>query len=94
MSLEYDESRKPGGLHYNAVQVVNRNLHDAAGRLIHERLEHNYRYDADGHQVVTTTPVLMWNFDVAITYDDRGHVQEKSSGFARTETKPFWSSLR
>lgn len=76
---EYDESRKlRRGLHYNAVQVVNRNLYayDAAGRLIHERLERNYRYDADGHQVVTTTRFDVGH-DVAITYDDRGHVREK-----------------
>jgi YD repeat-containing protein len=75
----YDESRRlRRGLHYNAVQVVNRNLYsyDAAGRLAHERLERNYRYDAAGHQVVTTHRFDVGH-DVAITYDDRGHVQEK-----------------
>ena len=76
---EYDESRRlRRGLHYNAVQVVNRNLYDydGAGRLSRERFERNYRYDAAGHQVVTTDRFDVGH-DVAILYDDRGHVQEK-----------------
>lgn len=76
---EYDESRKlRRGLHYNAVQVVNRNLYvyDAGGRLVQERLERNYWYDAAGHQMVTTDRLDVGH-DVAITYDDRGHVQQK-----------------
>ena len=76
---EYDESRRlRRGLHYNAVQVVNRNLYayDAAGRLLRERLERNYWYDATAHRVVTTDRFDVGH-DVSITYDDRGHVQKK-----------------
>lgn len=76
---DYDESRRlRRGLHYNAVQVVNRNLYtyDAAGRLIQERFERNYRYDAAGHQIVTTDRFDVGH-DVAITYDERGQVQQK-----------------
>ena len=76
---EYDESRHiTRGLHYNAVQVVNRNLYtyDAAGRLVQERFERNYRYDAAGHQMITTDRFDMGH-DVAITYDERGQVQQK-----------------
>jgi YD repeat-containing protein len=76
---EYDESsRLKRGLHYNAVQVVNRNVYayDAVGRLVQERLERNYRYDASGHQVVTTDRFDVGH-DVAIIYNDRGQVQEK-----------------
>ena len=78
---EYDELRRlRRGLHYNAVQVVNRNLYayDGGGRLIQERFERNYRYDADGHQVVTTTRFDVGH-DVAIIYDDRGQVQQRPS---------------
>ena len=77
---EYDESRRlRRGLHYNAVQVVNRNLYsyDGAGRLIQERLEQNYRYDAAGHQMITTDRLDVGH-EVAIIYDDRGHVQQKT----------------
>ena len=76
---DYDESRRlRRGLHYNAVQVVNRNLYayDAAGRLTRERFERNYRYDAAGHQIVTTDRFDVGH-DVAISYDERGHVQQK-----------------
>ena len=75
----YDEFRRlKRGLHYNAVQVVNRNLYtyDAAGRLVRERFERNYRYDATGHQIVTTDRFDAGH-DVAITYDERGQVQQK-----------------
>lgn len=76
---DYDEFRRlRRGLHYNAVQVVNRNLYayDDTGRLVQERLERNYRYDAAGHQIVTTDRLDVGH-DVAIIYDDRGHVQQK-----------------
>lgn len=76
---EYDEAhRRTRGLHYNAVQVVNRNLYayDSRGRLLRERFERNYQYDAAGHQVVTTDRFDV-GYDVAINYDDRGHVREK-----------------
>lgn len=75
----YDDShRLRRGLHYNAVQVVNRNLYayDAAGRLVQERFERNYRYDAAGQQVVTTDRFDVGH-DVTIIYDDRGQVREK-----------------
>ncbi len=77
---EYDESRRrTRGLHYNAVQVVNRNLYvyDDAGRLWRERFERNYQYDAAGHQVVTTDRFDV-GYDVVITYDELGHVREKN----------------
>ncbi len=76
---EYDEAhRRTRGLHYNSVQIVNRNLYayDSAGRLLRERFERNYRYDAAGHQVVTTDRFDV-GYDVAIDYDNRGHVREK-----------------
>ena len=76
---EYDETRRrTRGLHYNAVQVINRNLYvyDGAGRLSRERFERNYQYDAAGHHVLTTDRFDV-GYDVAINYDDRGHVREK-----------------
>ena len=76
---EYDEAHRPiRGLHYNAVQVINRNLfaYDEAGRLARERFERNYRYDATGNQVLTTDRFDV-GYEVAISYDDRGHVSEK-----------------
>ncbi len=76
---EYDETRRRiRGLHYNAVQVINRNLYvyDGAGRLLRERFERNYQYDAGGHHVLTTDRFDV-GYDVAINYDDRGHVREK-----------------
>ncbi len=76
---EYDEAhRRIRALHYNAVHVINRNLYayDEAGRLSRERFERNYRYDATGHQVVTTDRFDIGH-DVTIVYGDRGQVQEK-----------------
>ncbi|HMV56022.1 MAG: hypothetical protein KIS97_10160 [Nitrospira sp.] len=77
---DYDELRRlRRGLHYNAVHVVNRNLYsyDGGGRLLQERFERNYRYDADGHQMVTTDRFDVGH-DVAIIYNDRGQVQQKT----------------
>ncbi|MCW5798481.1 MAG: hypothetical protein KIT40_08275 [Nitrospira sp.] len=77
---DYDElQRLRRGLHYNAVQVVNRNLYsyDGAGRLLQERFERNYRYDASGHQMVTTDRFDVGH-DVALIYDERGQVQQKT----------------
>ncbi|MGC4096541.1 MAG: hypothetical protein QM706_05440 [Nitrospira sp.] len=77
---DYDEFRRlRRALHYNAVQVVNRNLYsyDGAGRLLQERFERNYRYDTAGHQMVTTDRFDVGH-DVAITYDERGQVQQKT----------------
>lgn len=76
---EYDDAhRRIRALHYNAVQVINRNLYryDEAGRISRERFERNYRYDAAGQQMVTTDRFDI-GYDVAIDYDDRGHVREK-----------------
>ncbi len=76
---EYDEAhRRIRGLHYNGVQVINRNLYayDGAGRLLRERFERNYQYDAAGHHVLATDRFDV-GYDVAILYDDRGHVREK-----------------
>jgi len=76
---EYDEARRPTrGLHYNAVQVINRNLYvyGSAGLVIRERFERNYRYDAAENQVVMSDRFDA-GYEVAMTYDDRGHVHEK-----------------
>ncbi len=76
---EYDEAhRRTRGLHYNAVQVINRNLYafDGAGRVVRERFERNYKYDAAGSQVVTTDRFDV-GYEVAISYDGQGHVSEK-----------------
>ncbi|KXJ99271.1 MAG: RHS Repeat protein [Nitrospira sp. OLB3] len=76
---EYDQAGlKIRGLHYNAVQVINRNLftYDEHGRVIGERFERNYRYDAVGNQVATSD-----RFDaghaLVLTYDDQGRVGTK-----------------
>ncbi|MCS6290322.1 MAG: hypothetical protein H8K10_15310 [Nitrospira sp.] len=76
---EYDEAhRRVRGLHFNGVQVINRNLYafDSAGRLVRERFERNYHYDADGTQVVMTDR-FDTGYEVAIVYDGQGHVREK-----------------
>jgi YD repeat-containing protein len=76
---EYDEAhRTKRGLHYNAVQVINRNLfaYDEAGRLTRERFERNYRYDQAGNLMVTTDRFDA-GYEVAISYDGQGHVSEK-----------------
>ena len=77
---EYDEAhRLIRGLHYNGVQVINRNLYtfDGAGRLVRERFERNYRYDAAGNQIVMTDRFDA-GYEVAIAYDEQGHVREKA----------------
>lgn len=76
---EYDEAhRRTRGLHYNGVQVINRNLYtfDGTGRLVRERLERNYRYDAAGNRMVMTDRFDA-GYEVAILYDEQGHVREK-----------------
>jgi hypothetical protein len=76
---EYDEAhRRIRGLHFNGVQVINRNLYafDSAGRLVRERFERNYHYDAAGTQVVMTDR-FDTGYEVAIVYDEQGHVREK-----------------
>jgi len=76
---EYDEVyRRKQALHYNAVQVINRNryAYDGAGRVLRERFERNYQYDASGNQVIISSRFDM-GYEVAISYDDRGHVSEK-----------------
>jgi hypothetical protein len=76
---EYDEAQRPRrGLHYNAVQVINRNLYgyDHTGHVVRERLERNYRYDA-AENPVATSGRFDTGYEVALTYDDGGHVHEK-----------------
>jgi len=76
---EYDAAhRRIRGLHFNGVQVINRNLYafDSAGRLVRERLERNYHYNAAGDQVVRTDR-FDTGYEVAIVYDERGQVREK-----------------
>ena len=76
---EYDEAhRRIRGLHFNGVQVINRNLYafDSAGRLVRERFERNYHYNAAGTQVVMTGR-FDTGYEVAIVYDERGQVREK-----------------
>lgn len=76
---DYDEAhRRTQGLHYNAVRVINRNLfaYDSRGRLVRERFERNYRYDAAGNQVVTSDRFDA-GYEVATIYDDQGLVREK-----------------
>lgn len=76
---EYDEAhRRTRSLHYNAVRVINRNLfvYDDAGRLLRERFERNYRYDAAENQIVMTDR-FETGYEVVSAYDERGHVREK-----------------
>jgi len=76
---EYDDRhRRIRGLHFNGVQVINRNLYafDSAGRLVRERFERNYRYNAAGTQVVMTDR-FDTGYEVGIVYDEQGHVREK-----------------
>lgn len=76
---EYDDAhRLIRALHYNAVQVVNRNLYgyDRAGRLSRERFERNYHFDAAGSQVVRLDRFDV-GYEVALVYDAQGHVGEK-----------------
>ena len=76
---EYDdEHRRVRGLHFNGVRVINRNLYafDPAGRLVRERFERNYHYNAVGAQVVMTDR-FDTGYEVAIVYDERGQVREK-----------------
>ncbi|MBS0170107.1 MAG: hypothetical protein JSR62_07095 [Nitrospira sp.] len=77
---EYDDAhRLIRALHYNAVQVVNRNLYgyDEAGRLSRERFERNYHFDAAGSQVVRLDRFDV-GYEVALVYDAQGHIREKS----------------
>ena len=76
---EYDDAhRRVRGLHFNGVQVINRNLYafDPAGRLVRERFERNYHYNAAGAQVVMTDR-FDTGYEVAIVYDEQGYVREK-----------------
>lgn len=76
---EYDDAhRLVRALHYNAVQVINRNLYryDEAGRLSRERFERNYQYDVAGSQMVRTDRFDI-GYEVALVYDAQGHVREK-----------------
>ena len=76
---DYDEiHRRIRGIHYNAQQVINRNFHkfDDAGRLIGERLERNYRYDADGGHVTKSDRFDM-GYEVTMRYDEHGRISEK-----------------
>jgi len=76
---EYDEAhRRTKGLHYNAVRVIDRNLfmYDGRGRLMGERFERNYRYDAAGKQVVTSDGFDA-GYEVMTVYNERGQVREK-----------------
>ena len=76
---EYDDAhRRVRGLHFNGVRVINRNLYafDPAGRLVRERFERNYHYNAAGAQVVMTDR-FDTGYEVAIVYDEQGYVREK-----------------
>ena len=76
---EYDQAgRRIRGLHYNAQQVINRNLfvYDGAGRLMRERFERNYRYDAGGNQVVRSARFDV-GYEVDMRYDVDGRIHEK-----------------
>jgi len=76
---EYDEAhRRIRGLHFNGVRVINQNLYafDPAGRLVRERFERNYHYNAAGTQVGMTDR-FDTGYEVAIVYDERGYVREK-----------------
>jgi hypothetical protein len=75
----YDEAhRRIRAIHYNAQQVINRNFYsfDDSGRLIGERLERNYGYDAEGGHVIKSDHFDM-GYEVAMRYDDHGRIREK-----------------
>ncbi len=75
----YDDAhRRIRALHYNAVQVINRNLYgyDEAGRLSRERFERNYHYDAAGSQVARSDRFDL-GYDVVLVHDDHGRIREK-----------------
>jgi len=76
---DYDDTHhRIRGIHYNAQQVINRNLYtfDGAGRLMRERFERNYGYDADGGRVMKSTRFDM-GYEVTMGYDDQGRISEK-----------------
>jgi len=76
---EYDDAHRcVQALHYNAVQVINRNLYryDEAGRLSRERFERNYQYETAGSRMVRTDRFDI-GYEIALVYDARGHVREK-----------------
>lgn len=76
---EYDEARRrTRGLHYNGVQVINRNLYvfDGEGRVVRERFERNYYLDAARNQIVVSARFNV-GYEVAIFYDEQRHVREK-----------------
>lgn len=76
---DYDQAhRRIRGLHYNAQQVINRNLfiYDGTGRLMRERFERNYRYDAGGGRVVRSNRFDM-GYELSMRYDDNGRIREK-----------------
>lgn len=70
--------RRIRGIHYNAQQVINRNLYtfDGAGRLMRERFERNYGYDADENRLMKSNRFDM-GYEVAMRYDERGRIREK-----------------
>lgn len=70
--------RRIRGIHYNAQQVINRNLYtfDGAGRLMRERFERNYRYDAGGRQAIRSDRFDI-GYEVVMRYDDHGRIREK-----------------
>lgn len=75
----YDEAHgRIRGLHYNAQRVINRNFYtfDDAGRLLRERFERNYRFDAGGGQVITSNRFDM-GYEVALRYGEHGRIREK-----------------
>ena len=75
---DYDERHRIRGIHYNAPQIINRNFYtfDAAGRLIRERFERNYGYDADGGRVMKSDRFDL-GYDVSLRYDDQGRIRQK-----------------
>ncbi len=76
---DYDHvHRRIRALHYNAVQVINRNLftYDGRGRLVRERFERNYRSKAGGNQVMRSTRFDV-GYEVTMRYDDLDHIREK-----------------
>jgi hypothetical protein len=77
---EYDEAhRLIRGLHYNAQQVINRNLYtfDGAGRLARERFERNYGYDARGRQVMKSDRFNI-GYELVMRYDDQVRIRDKA----------------
>jgi hypothetical protein len=75
----YDEAHdRIRGIHYNAQQVINRNVYafDDAGRLLRERFERNYRFDAGSGQVIKSNGFDM-GYEVALRYGEHGRIREK-----------------